>query len=126
MTRTKSGTIAALLLAVGAAIAHFAAPGRASAAEAGHHSQAEQYDRLVEEKLKHTYPATAARMLAECGGIREGICLDLGCGGGQLDVELAKQSRLKIIGLDIDPNMKSLFEKRIRAAGLEKRVSFVV
>jgi ubiquinone/menaquinone biosynthesis C-methylase UbiE len=65
-------------------------------------------------------------MLAECGGIRDGICIDLGCGGGQLDVELAKRTRLKIHGLDIDPGMKPLFEKRIRAAGFDQRVSFVL
>lgn len=88
-------------------------------------TEAQAYDRFVEEKLRHTYPATAARMLAECGGVREGLCIDLGCGSGHLDVELAKRSNLKIVGLDIDPNMKPLFEKRILQAGLDKRVSFV-
>jgi ubiquinone/menaquinone biosynthesis C-methylase UbiE len=88
-------------------------------------TQAAAYDRFVEAKLKHTYPATAARMLGECGGIRAGICLDLGCGSGHLDVELAKRSQLTIIGLDIDAGMKPLFEKRIREAGLDKRVTFV-
>jgi ubiquinone/menaquinone biosynthesis C-methylase UbiE len=89
-------------------------------------SKAEQYERFVEEKLKHTYPATAARMLAECGGIREGICIDLGCGAGHLDVELARRTRLTIVGLDIDPDMRPLFERRIHAAGLDKRVWFVL
>jgi ubiquinone/menaquinone biosynthesis C-methylase UbiE len=88
-------------------------------------TQAEAYDRFVEEKLRGTYPATAMRMLAECGGIREGLCIDLGCGSGHLDVELAKRSNLTIIGLDIDKDMKPLFEKRIREAGLQQRVSFV-
>lgn len=101
-------------------------PSQPSASGKSGLSKAEEYDRLVEEKLKHTYPATAARMLAECGGIREGVCIDLGCGGGQLDVELARRSRLKIHGLDIDPGMKPLFERRIRGAGLEQRVSFVL
>jgi ubiquinone/menaquinone biosynthesis C-methylase UbiE len=87
-------------------------------------TQAAAYDRFVEAKLKHTYPATAARMLGECGGIREGICLDLGCGSGHLDVELAKRSKLTIVGLDIDPGMKPLFEKRIHEAGLDSRVTF--
>jgi len=89
-------------------------------------TRAEAYDRFVEEKLKHTYPATAMRMLEECGGIRAGICIDLGCGSGHLDVELAQRSNLTIIGLDIDPDVKPLFEKRIREAGLQKRVSFVL
>ena len=50
----------------------------------------------------------ATRMLAECGGIRDGLCINLGCGAGHLDVELAKRSNLKIIGLDIDRDMKPL------------------
>ena len=75
---------------------------------------------------KHTYPLTAMRMLRELGGIRDGVCIDIGCGPGMLAVELAKRSEFKIIGLDIDPDQKPLFEKRIQEAGLDKRVSFVL
>lgn len=88
-------------------------------------TMAQAYDRFVEEKLKYTFPATASRMLAEVGGIRDGLCIDLGCGGGHLDVELAKRSNFKIIGLDINPDMKPVFEKRMRDAGLDKRVTFI-
>ena len=89
-------------------------------------THAEAFDWVVQNRIKHTYPLTAMRMMAEIGGIREGICVDVGCGTGNLDVELAKRSDFKIIGLDIDPDMKPLFAKRIRKAGLQKRVSFVV
>ncbi|MGB2821195.1 MAG: methyltransferase domain-containing protein, partial [Phycisphaerae bacterium] len=89
-------------------------------------THAEAFDWVVEHRVKQTYPMTAARMMAELGGISEGICIDIGCGTGNLDVELARRSKLTIIGLDIDPNMKPLFEKRVREAGLEKRLSFVV
>ena len=65
-------------------------------------------------------------MLREIGGIREGICIDIGCGTGNLDVELANRSNFTIIGLDIDPDMKPLFEKRIREADLQDRARFVV
>ncbi len=88
-------------------------------------TSAEAYNWVVKHRTKHSYPMTAMRMLAECGGIREGICIDVGCGSGLLDVELAKRSNLSIIGLDIDPNVKPLFEENIRKAGLEKRISFV-
>jgi len=89
-------------------------------------THAEAFDWVVQNRVKHTYPLTAARMLAECGGIRDGICIDVGCGTGNLDVELAKRSGFTIIGLDIDPDMKPLFEKRVREAGLGDRLSFVV
>jgi len=89
-------------------------------------THAEAFDWVVRNRVGHTYPMTAMRMLRECGGIREGICIDVGCGTGNLDVELAKRSKLTIIGLDIDPDMKPLFEKRVREAKLQKRLSFVV
>jgi len=88
-------------------------------------THAEAFDWVVENRVKHTYPMTAMRMLREIGGIREGICIDIGCGTGNLDVELAKRSKFKIIGLDIDADMKPLFERRVREAKLQDRLSFV-
>ena len=88
-------------------------------------SHAEAIDWIAENRVKHTYPLTAARMLSECGGIRDGICIDIGCGTGSLDIELAKRSHLTIIGLDIDADMKPLFEKRVREAGFQDRIRFV-
>jgi len=89
-------------------------------------TSAKAYEWVAEHRVKHTYPMTAMRMLAECGGIRDGICIDVGCGSGRLDVELARRSNLTIIGLDIDPDVKPLFEKRIRETGLQNRISFVL
>ncbi len=89
-------------------------------------THAEAFEWVVEHRVKHTYPLTAMRMLRELGGIREGICIDIGCGTGNLDVELANRSNFTIIGLDIDPDMKPLFEKRIHEAALEDRARFVV
>ena len=88
-------------------------------------SHAEAFDWVVENRLKHTYPMTAMRILGELGGIRKGLCIDIGCGTGNLDVELAKRSEFEIVGLDIDGEMQPLFEKRMREAGIEERVSFV-
>ncbi len=88
-------------------------------------THAEAFEWVVENRIKHTYLMTAMRMLREIGGIREGICVDIGCGTGNLDIELAKRSKFKIIGLDIDPDMRPLFEKRVREAGLQDRLSFV-
>ena len=88
-------------------------------------THAEAFDWVVKNRVGRTYPITAMRMLSESGGVREGICIDIGCGTGNLDVELAKRSNLTIIGLDIDADMKPLFEKRINEAGLQDRASFV-
>jgi len=87
---------------------------------------AEAYDWIVQNRTKKTYPMTAIRMLGELGGIRDGICIDIGCGSGLLDVEIAKRSNFKIIGLDIDPNVKPLFDKYIREANMQDRLSIVI
>ncbi|MBN1418432.1 MAG: methyltransferase domain-containing protein [Planctomycetes bacterium] len=88
------------------------------------HGDAEAYDALVERRLRPTYPMTARRALL-ASGIRRGVCLDLGCGTGQLDVVLARQSDLEIIGLDIDPGMIEIARARIEKEGLSKRIRFV-
>lgn len=87
---------------------------------------ANAYDWVVRHRVAHTYPMTAERVLRECGGIREGVCIDVGCGTGMLDIELAKRSNLTIVGLDIEPGCQPLFEKNVREAGLEDRVRFVL
>ena len=89
-------------------------------------TRAEAYEWVVEHRAKPTYPLTAMRMLGECGGIRDGVCIDVGCGSGDLDIELARRSNLRILGLDIDPQVRPLFERKVREAGLEDRVRFVL
>ncbi len=37
------------------------------------------YHEFVSTTLRHTYVATARRMLAETG-VRKGVCIDTGCG----------------------------------------------
>lgn len=88
-------------------------------------THAEAFKWVADNRVGHTYPMTAMRMLRECGGIRKGLCIDIGCGPGHLDVELAKRSELMIIGLDIDADMKPLFERKIREAGFQDRARFV-
>jgi outer membrane protein assembly factor BamB len=46
--------------------------------------------------------AKAAEEILFKSGIREGICVDLGCGEGDLALELARRSQLYIIGIDSD------------------------
>ena len=88
-------------------------------------SHAEAFKWVADNRVSHTYPMTAMRILRECGGRTEGICIDIGCGPGNLDVELAKRSKLTITGLDIDGDMKPFFEEKMRNAGIQDRVRFV-
>jgi outer membrane protein assembly factor BamB len=47
--------------------------------------------------------AEAAKDILRKSGITAGICIDLGCGTGELAMELVKQSQLYVIGIDSDP-----------------------
>jgi len=89
-----------------------------------HHAGADSYHAFVQKRLKKTYLLTARRFILE-SGITKGICLDIGCGSGELEIALARISDLKIIGVDIDPSMIELAKKQVRAAGLSARISFV-
>ena len=47
--------------------------------------------------------AEAAEDILSKSGITTGICLDLGCGTGELALELVRRSKLYVIGIDSDP-----------------------
>ncbi len=63
------------------------------------------------------YARAAAEILAQ-SGVREGLCVDLGCGDGRLALELARQSSLIICALDNDPQQVAAARTRILAADL--------
>jgi len=69
------------------------------------------------------YPETGpyARMAREIikeADLREGYCVDLGCGDGSLAYALAKASQLHIIAVDEDPRRVALARKKLSEAGL--------
>jgi len=47
--------------------------------------------------------AKAAEDIISKSGVTTGICLDLGCGTGELALEIVRRSRLYVIGIDSDP-----------------------
>ena len=62
--------------------------------------------------------ADAADEILKKSGIREGYCLDLGCGDGSLALELARQSALKIYCIEESPELVKKARKRLDDAGL--------
>lgn len=62
--------------------------------------------------------ASIAAEILQRSGIRDGYCLDLGCGDGQLAYELAKQSNLVVVAIDSDPAQVDRAKQRLTAAGL--------
>jgi len=70
-----------------------------------------------EDELTEAYAKTAAQILA-WSGVKKGWCLDLGCGKGRLAYEIARQSDLKVIGIDEDPANVAAAREALDAAGL--------
>lgn len=62
--------------------------------------------------------AQAADELLKAAGVTAGLCLDLGCGDGQLALELARRSDLQVIGIEQDPARVLRARRRLLAAGL--------
>lgn len=80
-------------------------------------SIAVRFDRLAREAFTEVYPSLADQILSDYD-IREGVCLDLGCGPGYLGIEIAKRSNLRIIGVDIDPDAVEIANHNIRRENL--------
>jgi outer membrane protein assembly factor BamB len=62
--------------------------------------------------------ADAADAILAATGIREGYCLDLGCGDGGLALELARQSALSVYCVDPDPARVEAARRKLDEAGL--------
>ena len=60
----------------------------------------------------------AADEILKAAGVTAGLCLDLGCGDGQLALELARRSDLQVIGIEQDPDQVLRARRRLLAAGL--------
>jgi outer membrane protein assembly factor BamB len=61
--------------------------------------------------------ADAARQILAATGLERGICLVVGCGDGQLAWQLVRQSQLKVIGVDTDPDHVAAARRRLAATG---------
>jgi outer membrane protein assembly factor BamB len=66
--------------------------------------------------------AKAAKLILEQTGVTKGYCLVLNCGQGRLAYELARNSDLKIIGIEEDPRKVATARSVIDKAGLYGRV----
>jgi outer membrane protein assembly factor BamB len=62
--------------------------------------------------------AKAAEEIVRRTGVREGFCLDLGAGEGDLAIELAKRTSLHIYAVEPDPKRVAIARQRLAAAGL--------
>lgn len=69
-----------------------------------------------------TFDLTVQHALGMLGDKREGSLLDIGCGFGEIDVLLAKQTSFKITGCDISDKCIDGARKNVNKAGMENRI----
>ncbi|MBA4390969.1 MAG: SAM-dependent methyltransferase [Syntrophus sp. (in: bacteria)] len=80
-----------------------------------------KYDRIAREIFAPAYVAIA-EMIKEKTGVTEGVCLDVGTGGGYLGIALARITNLDVLLLDSSREMLHIALPNIIEGGLETRV----
>jgi outer membrane protein assembly factor BamB len=63
----------------------------------------------------------AAEEILAASGVTSGLCIDLGCGSGELALELAGRSQLYVVGIDADPAQVERARRMLDDAGLYGR-----
>ena len=82
--------------------------------------EVETFLAISREVFAPLYPYYAQRFLEE-SGIARGVCLDLGCGGGQLGLSVAAASDCFAVLLDQSPAMLRAAADHARGHGLAER-----
>lgn len=78
------------------------------------------FDTMARTIFKPAYPLIADQILAHTG-VTAGTCLDIGCGGGYLGIELARKSDLTIRFLDQSSQMLEIVKRNLAESGLTRR-----
>jgi ubiquinone/menaquinone biosynthesis C-methylase UbiE len=86
---------------------------------------ASEYDQIARTLFTPAYPVIA-NQIRERTKIDRGRCLDAGCGGGYLGLELAKITNLEISLLDSSPEMVEIALRNISVNGLDTRMRTIL
>ena len=73
-----------------------------------------------------TPPDVVERMLALANVGPRDVVFDLGCGDGRIVIAAAQKFGARGVGVDIDANLINQAEANAKAAGVERRVKFLV
>src|SRR3954464_13979243 len=86
---------------------------------------AEGYSSLTGDEVNTKFPALVSRF----GGhlrIEPGLrYLDMGCGSGEITLQLARQGATDVTGVDVLPRFITLAERQAASSGLGDRVKFI-
>lgn len=84
-----------------------------------------KYDRIAREIFAPVYPVIAGQIKTRTG-ITEGVCLDIGTGGGYLGIALAGITALELCLMDKSPAMLEIAYTNIAASGFENRIRMIL
>lgn len=87
-------------------------------------ADAAEYDRHAAPRFQKVYE-NISRQIVDDYGVTNGLAVDIGCGPGQLVLELARTTDLHVIGVDIEPECIAIARRHAKEAGLEGRTDFV-
>jgi ubiquinone/menaquinone biosynthesis C-methylase UbiE len=82
------------------------------------------YDRIAREIFAPVYPVVAEQIRTRTG-ILQGVCLDIGTGGGYLGIALAGLTDLDFFLMDKSPEMLEIAYTNVVVSGLQSRVRTV-
>jgi ubiquinone/menaquinone biosynthesis C-methylase UbiE len=88
-------------------------------------SNPERYDRIAREVFLPIFPVIARKAL-DIYGFRDGVCLDIGSGGGMFGYNVALQSRMSIQFLDIQAEAIDVCRRRGQEWGLLSRSAYAI
>jgi len=83
-----------------------------------------EFDRVAREVFAPVYPVIAEQIRTRTG-ITEGVCLDIGTGGGYLGIALAGMTDLDFCLMDKSPEMLEIANANVAISGLQKRMRTV-
>ncbi|ODA39254.1 methyltransferase, UbiE/COQ5 family [Desulfosporosinus sp. BG] len=85
----------------------------------------EDFDKIANEIFFPIYEVIAQEALGVLGR-KNGVCLDVGCGGGHLGLSVAKASDMRITLMDVKEDAIIIAKNRIKEWELEGRTSTIV
>lgn len=84
--------------------------------------RAQEYAIIANEVFAPVYPVVA-RIVMERSGVRNGVCLDLGCGAANLAMALADMTDLRLYAIDFAPEIVRFARENVAKRGLGDRVT---
>lgn len=87
--------------------------------------RAAEYAVIANEVFAPVYPVIAGQIVERCK-VRDGLCMDLGCGPANLAIALAKLTGLSFFAIDFSPSILAYARENILREGLAERITPLV